>query len=294
MLTRITASGLVLDDPGGSMANQTQIQQYRADGGPNQQWALFVPNPNASTNSHWSGYAAATSLSQPQANSVSYVSGSWIVPTLTDPASIPTSSSIWVGIDGFHTSTVEQAGTEGVVNNGVPYYRAWWEMWSTGKGQDEQVIPSMTVMPGDSMTASVQYITAGTHAGDYYLSIVDHSRPNDSFSIYASSEEYQSPLATRTSAEWIFEGRPAGSFQHTLPDFGSVTFTSASAVINGVLGGINGPARQSQAVNISINDVTYDTTSVLTHSGSSFALVYTGPLDAGTDHQIGANFDHLN
>ena len=59
--------------------------------------------PIASTSSNWSGYAASA-----PANSVSYVAGSWVVPT----ASSKTNgySSVWVGIDGYNSSTVEQIG----------------------------------------------------------------------------------------------------------------------------------------------------------------------------------------
>ena len=138
------------------------------------------------------------------------VSGSWIVPTVTGPSTGSYYSSVWVGIDGWGNSTVEQLGTEEDLVNGSPVYRAWWEMYSSGKGQPEQVITSMNVMPGDSITASVQYITSGAHAGQFYLSIVDNSRANDAFSIYASSSQYQSPLAQLSCAEWIVEAPTVG------------------------------------------------------------------------------------
>ncbi len=63
----------------------------------------------ASTN--WSGYAAETNFNHPKKNSVSAVSASWIVPTVIASGG-DTFSSIWVGIDGYSTSTVEQIGTE--------------------------------------------------------------------------------------------------------------------------------------------------------------------------------------
>ena len=140
---------------------------------------------------------AATNLSQLQVNSVSAVYGSWNVPTVTGPSSGTNCSSVWVGIDGDGNGTVEQVGTDQWVVNGHPMYRAWWEMMSSGIGQPEQVITSMIVKPGDSITASVQYIASGAYAGEFHLSIVNNSRPNDSFNIYAISSQYQSPLAQR-------------------------------------------------------------------------------------------------
>ena len=257
------------------------------------------PNPNALNSTNWSGYVAGTNLSQPQANSVTAVSGSWIVPTVTGPTSGTTYSSVWVGIDGYGNSTVEQLGTEEDVVNGSPVYRAWWEMYSSGKGQPEQVITSMTVVPGDSITASVQYITSGAHAGQFYLSIVDSSRSNDSFSTYESSSSLQSPLAQRSCAEWIVEA-PSDANGNILPvaNFGTVTFTNATAVINGVSGPINPASWQSQALNIGSNGVVQDTTSVLVDSGTSFVVTYNssaanavsaGPaLQANT--QVGTTF----
>ena len=44
---------------------------------------------------------------------------------------------MWVGIDGYSDSTVEQIGTEENVVNGVPQYHAWWKMYSAGKSQPE-------------------------------------------------------------------------------------------------------------------------------------------------------------
>jgi len=239
----------------------------------NSQSATTFPNGPV-TSSNWSGYVAETNFSQPQANSVTAVSGSWIVPKVTGPSTDSTYSSIWVGIDGISNSTVEQLGTEEDVVNGSPVYRAWWEMYSSGKGQPEQVITSMTVVPGDSITASVQYITSGAYAGQFYLSIVDSSRSNDSFSTYESSSSLQSPLAQRSSAEWIVEAPTIRGSYATLPNFGSVTFTNATVVINGVSGPINAASWQSQALNIGSNGVTYDTTSVLTNSGTSFVVTY--------------------
>src|SRR5262249_49550017 len=142
--------------------------------GMNQQWVLFVPNTTFVPEPSWSGYAAEANLSQPQADSVSFVTGSWIVPTVTGPSSGTTDSAVWVGIDGFsygnHTNnTVEQIGTDQEVINGTAVYFAWWEMYSIngpdkpGRGV-QAPINSMTILPGDSITASVQYFASGPHA----------------------------------------------------------------------------------------------------------------------------------
>jgi hypothetical protein len=272
------ASGKVLDDPGFSTANGTVIEQYQPNGGLNQQWELFVPNPNATTSTNWSGYAAETNFSQPQQNSVTAVGGSWVVPMVAGPLSGNTYSSTWVGIDGYNNQTVEQIGTEQDYVNGKPVYYAWWEMYSSGgakvPGQGyEAPISNMTISPGDLISASVQYIPITYTAGLFELSIKDQSQANDSFGTYQSSSQTQSPLAQRTSAEWIVEATSVNGTT-SLANFGSVTFTNASATINGVSGAINSPSWQSQAINmVSGVGVTYDTTSVLTNSGKNFVVI---------------------
>ena len=82
---------------------------------------------------------------------MSYVAGSWTVPT----ASTKTSgySSVWVGIDGYSSSTVEQVGTEADVSGGTVTYYAWYEAYPSASVK----IGSFTVKPGDAITASVSY-----------------------------------------------------------------------------------------------------------------------------------------
>jgi Peptidase A4 family len=218
---------------------------------------------------------------------VTAVSGSWTVPTVTASGSGTTYSSVWVGIDGYSSSTVEQVGTEEDIVNGHAVYDAWWEMYSSGKQQPEQVITGMTINPGDSITASVQYITTGSHAGQFLLSITDSSHANDSFSIYETSSVVQSPQASRSSAEWIVEAPTVGNNVSALANFGSVTFTNASATINGVTGPVNSSSSQSYAINIASGGATKDTTSILYNSGTSFTVSYNSGSSNGS--QLGSN-----
>jgi hypothetical protein len=155
-------------------------------------------------------------------------------------------------------------------------------MYSSGIGQPEQPIAAMTVEPGDSMTGVVEYMTSGAHAGQYYLYITDNSRANDSFGIYVTSAQYQSPLAQRSCAEWIVEAPTIpGQGIADLANFGSTTFSNDSAVINGVSGPINSSSWQSTALDIGSSTVVQDITSNLTNSGTSFVVSYNSA--AATD-----------
>ena len=84
----------------------------------------------STTSSNWSGDVAETSLSNPQSDSVSAVSGTWTVPTATGTGT--EYSSVWVGIDGYNSSSVEQLGTDSDVVNGVAQYYVWYEMYPQG------------------------------------------------------------------------------------------------------------------------------------------------------------------
>ena len=95
--------------------------------------------PIANVSSNWSGYAVTGS-------SVSYVAGSWVVPTVNTKTN--GYSAVWVGIDGYSSSTVEQIGTGEDVVNGKATYYAWYEMYPSAS----VTISTMTVKPGDSIT----------------------------------------------------------------------------------------------------------------------------------------------
>ena len=162
-------------------------------------------------------------LNSPQNGAVSAVSGTWKVPTVTGSGT--TYSSVWVGIDGYGSSTVEQLGTEQDVVNGKAEYSVWYEMypaWSID-------INSMSIAPGDAISASVTYFATGTHAGQFQLSITDTSQSSDSFTTYQTASQAQ-----RSSAEWIVEAPSNGTSTLPLANFGSVTFSNATATINGV------------------------------------------------------------
>jgi hypothetical protein len=229
-----------------------------------------TPNPNATTSTNWSGYAAETSTTSPESGSVSAVSGSWTIPSVTSNSTAY--CAVWVGIDGYGSSTVEQIGTESEVVNGHTDYSVWYEMYPSASVD----ISSMTAAAGDSITASVQYLSSGAHAGEFQLSITDTSRANDSFTTYQTASQ-----AARSSAEWIVEAPSSSSGVLTLADFSSVTFTNASATINGVAGPIDDSKWQAIAINIatSSSSTPETSTSALADTGalSSFTVTYVGP-----------------
>ena len=158
---------------------------------------------------NWSGYADSESAS----NTVSKVSGSWTLPAVECPRYPYQNQGAylvnWVGIDGVTTGTVEQLGTGAQCFEGVLYYYVWYEMFPAG--MVEEGTPACInnnvdcPAPGDQISASVNVTPGSSGNNNYQLSLTDHTRPDESFSVSAT-------CATATcqdaSAEWIVE-RPA-------------------------------------------------------------------------------------
>jgi hypothetical protein len=239
------------------------------------------------TSSNWSGYAAETSLTNPQSGAVTSVTGTWTVPTVTGSAGTTAYSSVWVGIDGFSSSTVEQIGTDSDIVNGVAQYYVWYETYPSAS----VTVTSMAISPGDTITASVIYVTSGTHAGQFELTITDTSKTNDSFTIYQTVAN-----AKRSSAEWVVEAPSSESGILPLANFGSVTITGASATINGTTGAIDSSNWQAAKINMAAGSVVEASTSAVTDSSgtSSFTVAYqssgstkTGNSTSRSQHRAG-------
>ena len=176
----ILLAGLALLSAGPAAADPQVGRGYNADGG------------------NWSGYVTA-------GREFSSASATWTQPTVTCNATTDAFAP-WVGLGGFGTTMVEQAGVETNCATGVPVYRAWYELAPAAP-----VYYDAPVGPGDSISAGVT--RAGTR---YTLTVTDHTR-------HWSRTVTRSYDGHNASAEFILES-PTGTF----PDFGTVTFTRAS------------------------------------------------------------------
>ncbi len=219
-------------------------------------------NSNNMASTNWSGYAAATNLTNPEPGSVTFVSGSWTVPTVQNCNE--SYSAIWVGIDGFseNSSTVEQLGTGQDVVNGVAQYYAWYEMYPG----NSEVIENFNVYPGDSITASVTYSKKN---GNFTLYIANKTR-GTSHTVVQSLKS-----ATMTSAEWVVEA-PYSNFILPLANFGTVSFTNCQATINNITGTINNHAWQNGGIEMVNNcGAAKDMPSGLTSNGAGFSVAWS-------------------
>ncbi len=141
------------------------------------------------TSSNWSGYAVTAAN-----DSVTDVKGSWIIPTVACN-STDAYASFWVGIDGYGSNTVEQIGTDSDCVSGKPSYYAWFEFYP----HFSYNIESVTLKPGDAVSAEVNYSTSGR----FTVSI----KVNGAQAFSTSTKLNQ---AARSSAEWIIEAPWSG------------------------------------------------------------------------------------
>jgi autotransporter-associated beta strand protein len=164
----------------------------------------------------WSGYVAPVASGQVFAN----VQGTFTIPTLTTaPASGTNYAAYWVGFDGWSDQPVEQCGVASYIESGgQTIYYAWYQFYPAGAVD----IP-LTVNPGDTIQAEVEY--QGGSTGNYnYLFSIDDVTTAQSYSTTASTSSDDS----RSSAEWITEAWGTT----TLAKFGTVTFSGALAAEN--------------------------------------------------------------
>jgi hypothetical protein len=212
----------------------------------------------ADTSSNWSGYAVTT-----KPGAVSAVAGSWVVPAVSGSGNA--ASSVWVGIDGYHSSTVEQIGTDSDIVNGTPQYYAWFEMFPRN-----MVTLGMAIHPGDTMSARVSYIPRSSR---FRLTLTDLTTGS------TFSTTQRALFAARSSAEWIVEAPEVDNQTQPLANFGTVTISGAQATIGGATTAIDQTSRAGLAA-YQIAMVSQDgggaaTTSALTDSGSPATSSFT-------------------
>jgi Peptidase A4 family len=162
------------------------------------------------TSLNWSGYAAKASP-----NTFNQVSARWTQPSVSCGAGETSYSSVWAGLDGDGSNTVEQTGTDADCSSGSPQYYAWYEMYPK-----YPVYLNLTVRPGDQLSAAVTY-----SRGSFTLTISDATaaRPWT----FTTTQRLRS--AQLLSAEVIVEAPSSRSGVLPLANFGTVSITASTA-----------------------------------------------------------------
>jgi len=154
-------------------------------------------NAGLQHSSNWSGIAVTGQV-------YTRAAGSWTVPmVIATPGN--RYASDWVGIGGYSSGDLIQAGTSEQYTGGHASYNAWTEILPAS----EVVIQGFHVRPGDAMTVD---ITKGS--GNAWTIVVTDATESEVFTkhlTYSSGE---------SSAEWIHEAPEVGG---SIVDIASTT-----------------------------------------------------------------------
>jgi hypothetical protein len=145
------------------------------------------------------------------------VAGQWTVPTLICSPDGNSSTSDWVGVNGWNGAPgLFQAGTTSECVNGQELSTAVW----SDDAKNDNFVPLLNVSAGDVIVARVSLGASGT----WSYSVTDESDGN----VGSAATTFAAP---GTTAEWIVEdtATPNSSSQYPLANFASVTFTNVSA-----------------------------------------------------------------
>ncbi len=191
-----------------------------------------------STSGNWSGYAVPNETSGVK-DTFSEVGGTWTVPAVTGKKGRTANySSVWVGLDGYTSGTVEQIGTEQDWTGTKQQNYVWFEMYPSAGYE----IVGFPANPGDSISAQVKYVGQTTvqvgtgkkkssvQESVFQLTIINNTK---GVSYTVPSSYTTTATAARSSAEWIVEAPSSGKIL-PLADFGSVNFSDCNAI--GLLG----------------------------------------------------------
>jgi len=212
--------------------------------------AASTVSVTAQEDSNWAGYVigsnpTTTTATTTAGTSFSSVSGSWTQSAADCASGSPSHSAFWVGIGGYTGTHLEQTGTSADCSaSGQATYSVWYELVPAA-----QAPVTMTVQPGDKLSARVAV------SGDKVsISISDLTRH------VTFSKQLTMSGPTVSSAEWIAEAPSrceSASSQDchilSLADFGSVTFTGASASAGGKAGSITSGLAPVTALTLEAN-----------------------------------------
>ncbi len=233
----------------------------------------ILDTPLVSNNTNWAGYVVASDLQNPQ-STVTSVSASWTVPKVVTSFQ-DEFSAIWIGIGGFFDNSLIQTGTEQDSIQGQSEYSAWLELLP----QTSMTIDTITVSPGDQMSASI--ILVDPIIDEWTIDIRDLTTNQE----YSNNFVYPS---SQLSAEWIVE-RPEITSTQTrgtlanLANIGNVLLANCQAMIGSESGSIASFPTVESVMFSSVNSTSGSgvmqlaAVSDLSSNGSSFS-VETSPL----------------
>ena len=188
---------------------------------------------------NWAGYVDVPARA---GASFSSVSGTWRQPSALCTAGRQTYSAEWVGLGGYSQSarSLEQIGTDAdCTSGGRARYSTWFELLPAAP-----VDIAIRIRPGDLVSASVT--VKGSHVT---------LRIRDLTTVARFTTTLRAANVDGSSAEWIVEAPSScasASRCRTLPlaDFGTVSFSSATATAGEHTAAIGDPSWSATALEL--------------------------------------------
>jgi hypothetical protein len=190
----------------------------------------YVVQPTPDTSPNWSGFE----LYGPS-RSYDYVGGSWVVPAaIAGEPDTRTSILSWVGIDGFNTADLVQAGTgaESAAAGGVTIstYYAWTEFLP--QQPTMRIVTSISIRPGDAVTCIIVLSEDG-----YLWPAPNIDGNNAAFSLSNATTgkgtvvyvDRDTTVVGGSEAEWIMERASYNGVYSDLADYGSADMSNCLA-----------------------------------------------------------------
>jgi hypothetical protein len=161
--------------------------------------------------SNWSGVAVT-------GRSYTRATGSWVVPTVKVTKGNRYAAD-WVGVGGYSSQDLIQAGTSENNVNGHASYNAWTEILPA----PESPLAGFAVHGGDAMTVDVNQLSVGS----WTITVTNHTTGQTS----TTNLHY---VSTNSSAEWIHEAPTVGGQQARLASTANAIFDHGT--VNGSTG----------------------------------------------------------
>jgi len=175
----------------------------------------------ATNSSNWSAYVAYNHVVKPWAHGAIYAY--WIVPVARQAFGTSTGtwdySSQWVGLDGFASPDVLQAGTEADAVDGTSSFYAAWVEWYP---LNEARISNFVVSPGDEMFVQV-WNTSPTVGNAYLLNVTTQQAVSLTFDAASGTS------LKGDSVEWVVERPSLGGSLATLTNYVACPFDACYA-----------------------------------------------------------------
>jgi hypothetical protein len=162
------------------------------------------------TSENWSGSVAFPPVGQ----TFTWVAGQWTVPNPYPPGLGQFYASEWIGIDGWKSGDVLQAGTETQVVNllgkdfSARVVYAWWEWYPAY----EVAITNLPVSPGDIMSCLIHVNSIST------ASVIVQNQSSNVTTLFTITAPSGTTLVGE-SAEWIVERPTVNKVLTKLADY---------------------------------------------------------------------------